>query len=146
MTEGLRRVIGLTAAAMLLAGCAPAKKKEPESRASSLVYSPSARLPADRAAGGSVTGESASAATRSDEDTVRPPAGRRCRVHFRREAMGVAGPSPYPLTGNSLATDRVQITGTLERVGRDWLVVKGERSTYWVPREAVLAVEFAEQQ
>jgi hypothetical protein len=60
--------------------------------------------------------------------------------------MGVAGQAPYPLSGNNLATDRAQVTGTLERVGRDWLVIRGDRSTYWIPREAVLAVEFAEQQ
>ena len=46
---------------------------------------------------------------------------------------------------NALAAIR-SVTGTLERVGRDWLLVRGDRSTYWVPREAVLAVEFVEQQ
>lgn len=58
--------------------------------------------------------------------------------------MGVAGQAPYPISGNNLAADRASITGTLERVGHDWLVVRGERSTYWVPRETVLAVESME--
>jgi hypothetical protein len=129
--------------AALAGGCAGPKKPDGDGRASSLVYSPSERLPPDRDARD--TGGSPTAAAPPQEDPVRPPAGRRCRVHFRREAMGVAGQAPYPLSGNNLATDRAQVTGTLERVGRDWLVIRGERSTYWVPREAVLAVEFADQ-
>jgi hypothetical protein len=132
-------MLTLSVAVSLAGGCAPKEKKEPEQSASSLVYSPAARISNDRA-----DRASPDAAT-SQEDPVRPPAGHRCRVHLRREALGVAGQAPYPLTGNNLATDRAQITGTLERVGKDWLVVRGDRSTYWVPREAVLAVEFADQ-
>ena len=45
---------------------------------------------------------------------------------------------------HTIATERAQISGTLERVGRDWLVVRGAKSTYWVPRETVLAVEFVD--
>jgi hypothetical protein len=59
--------------------------------------------------------------------------------------MGVAGQAPTPLSGNNLATDRASLVGTLERVGRDWIVVRGERSTYWLPVDSVLAVEFVEQ-
>jgi hypothetical protein len=124
--------------AALAGGCASPKKPQSEGRAPSLVYSPAARL--------AEKGDAAPPAT-GNEDVVRPPAGRRVRLHFRREAIGVAGQAAYPLTGgNNLAADRASVTGTLERVGRDWLVVRGERSTYWVPREAVLAVEFADQQ
>jgi hypothetical protein len=127
----------------MLAGCASNRKNDGEGRASSLVYSPAARLPADR--GEASAGDSASPADSAAQDAVRPPAGRPCRLHLRREAMGVAGQAPYPISGNNLAADRTQIAGTLERVGRDWLVVRGDRSTYWVPREAVLAIEFLEQ-
>jgi hypothetical protein len=126
-------------AGLAAAGCAPEKKPAGEGRAPSLVYSPAERLPSDRER---ASGENVAPPAAQDE--VRPPAGRRCRVHLRREAMGVAGQAPYPLTGNNLATDRASIIGTLERVGRDWIVVRGERSTFWVPRDAVLAVEFAE--
>jgi len=136
----LPAIVALAATFTLAGGCASAKKKEPDPGASSLVYSPAARIPDPRSERTAPDVSTTSQA--SQEDPVRPPAGRRCRVHLRREAMGVAGQAPYPLTGNNLATDRTQITGTLERVGRDWLVVHGDRSTYWVPREAVLAVEF----
>jgi hypothetical protein len=123
--------------AALAGGCASPKKPPPDARAPSLVYSPAARLPAEKTA-------DPTPATATD-DAVRPPAGRRVRLHFRREAIGVAGQAAYPITGgNNLAADRASVTGTLERVGRDWLVVRGDRSTHWVPREAVLAVEFVD--
>jgi hypothetical protein len=142
-----RFVAALCVAAVASAGgCASQKKPDGDARASSLVYSPAERLPPDRDDRPSHAADSSTTSVASQEDPVRPPAGWKCRIHFRREAMGVAGQAPYPLSGNNLATDRAQITGTLERVGRDWLVVRGDRSTYWIPREAVLAVEFAEQQ
>ena len=125
--------------AVSVTGCASPKKPQATGRASSLVYSPAARLEK------SVEHDS-KPTTATEQDAVRPPAGRRCRLHFRREAIGVAGQAAYPITGgNNLAADRASVTGTLERVGRDWLVVRGDRSTYWIPREAVLAVEFVDQ-
>jgi hypothetical protein len=145
MKSGRATAVLLLAGATVV-GCASQKKSDGDGRASSLVYSPAERLPPDRETRGAHAADSSATVVASQEDPVRPPAGRRCRVHFRREAMGVAGQAPYPLSGNNLATDRAQVTGTLERVGRDWLVVRGDRSTYWIPREAVLAVEFAEQQ
>ena len=141
MIESLRTIVCAGLLCLVAAGCASDKRKESDGRASSLVYSPAARLPSEdeRESSGNA-GVSASTV-----DEVRPPAGRRCRVHLRREAMGVAGQAPYPLSGNNLAADRVLLSGTLERVGRDWLVVRGERSTYWVPRDVVLAVEFTDE-
>ena len=112
------------------------------------MYSPAERLPPDRGNHTPVSADRSAAGDLSaatvTQDDVRPPAGRRCRLHLRREAMGVAGQQPYPISGNNIAADRAAITGTLERVGRDWLVLRGERSTYWVPRETVLALEFVE--
>ena len=128
------------AIAPLAVGCASEKKNsDAEGRAPSLVYSPAARLSPDRSDDTSMTTGGSAA-----QDDVRPPAGRRCRIHLRREAMGVAGQAPYPVTGNNINADRAALTGTLERVGGDWLVLRGDRSTYWVPRDAVLAVEFVE--
>jgi hypothetical protein len=128
-------------AVLSLIGCASEKKPVSEGRASSLVYSPAERLPRDRDQHASGEG----VVQPSSQDDVRPPAGRRCRVHLRREAMGVAGQAPYAISGNNLATDRASIVGMLERVGRDWIVVRGDRSTLWLPVDSVLAVEFAEQ-
>ena len=136
-----RTIVCVLGVCFVAAGCAPKKDKESDGRASSLVYSPAARLPTDDER--ESPGNSSASAAAVDE--VRPPAGRRCRVHLRREAMGVAGQAPYPMSGNNLAADRVLLSGTLERVGRDWLVLRGERSTYWVPRDVVLTVEFVDE-
>ena len=136
MTRGSFRNFCVVLTTAGFAGCAPQKKPQSDGRASSLVYSPAARL-ADK--------DDAASSPTATEEVVRPPAGRRVRLHLRREALGVAGQAPYPLSGNNLAADRASITGTLERVGRDWLLVRGDRSTWWVPREAVLAIEFVEQ-
>ena len=144
----MRRAIILAAAcpfaAVALAGCAGPRPDENRGEASSLVYSPSARLPQrDPTAGGA--SDATTPGTATVEDTVRPPAGRACKVHLRREALGIAGQMPYALRGNNIAADRVQVSGTLERVGSDWLVLRSDRSTYWIPRDAVLAVEFEEK-
>ena len=141
MTKLLAGIFVLATASLLLGGCASDKKQAGgEGRAPSLVYSPAARLPPER--DDDPAAETGASSVVVDE--VRPPAGRRCRIHLRRESMGIAGQAPYPITGNNIAADRAAVTGTLERVGRDWLVLRGERSTYWVPRDAVLAVEFVE--
>lgn len=135
-------IIAIALVASPLTGCAPRKEKAGDARASSLVYSPAERLPAERHSPG-LTSDGASP-EKSSQDDVRPPAGRRVRLHLRRDQMGVAGQAPYPISGNNLAADRTSITGTLERAGEEWLVIRGERSTYWIPRGAVLAVEFAD--
>ena len=141
MTRAARNIACLAAASLALSGCAAGKKQGGgEGRASSLVYSPAERLPPDR--GDPPRASADVSAAGATPDDVRPPAGRRCRVHLRREAMGVAGQAPYPISGNNIAADRAALVGTLERVGRDWFVLRGERSTYWVPRETVLALEF----
>ena len=139
-----RLILSAAVASLAVCGCASPKNERSEGRASSLVYSPAERLPLPEGREESGASTAAPSTGGAAHDDVRPPAGRRCRVHLRREAMGVAGQAPYPISGNNIAADRAAVIGNLERVGRDWLVVRGERSTYWVPREAVLALEFLE--
>ena len=142
MSESRRNILCAAAAACLaLCGCASSKKEPGDGRAPSLVYSPAERLPP---AGDMRTTSGDLSQVTVAQDTVLPPAGRRCRVHLRRDSLGVANPAPYPIVGNNIAAERALRAGTLERVGRDWLVLRGERSTFWLPREAVLAVEFVE--
>ena len=116
-----------------LAGCASnPDRKGGESTASSLVYSPAARVQADAAA-------------------ARPPhvgglqTGRRCRVHLRRDAVGLAGNAPLSVLGTSALSERAQLAGTLERVDDDGLTLRTDGVTYWIPREVILAVEFPDQ-
>ena len=143
MSESHLTILCAAAACLALGGCASSKREPGNGGAPSLVYSPAERLPpAGEAETPTTTGDLSQVAVA--QDAVLPPAGRRCRVHLRRDSLGVANPAPYPIVGNNIASERALLAGTLERVGRDWLVLRGERSTFWLPREAVLAVEFVE--
>ncbi len=75
-------------------------------------------------------------------DALDPPVGRKCRVHLRRDAMGAASATPLAVGVDSPSGRAVQVTGTLERISGDWLVIRGENHTYWIPRNVVLAVDF----
>lgn len=144
MTRCAAITLWTTAISVAVCGCASRKDREGEGRASSLVYSPAERLPPASTGDEPRPGSGDLSGVTVVQDDVRPPSGRRCRVHLRRDSLGVANPAPYPIVGNNIAAERALLAGTLERVGRDWLVVRGERSTFWVSREAVLAVEFVE--
>ena len=121
------------AAAVSLAGCAANnERKERESTAGSLVYSPAARVQADAAA--------ARPAQAAGLQT-----GRRCRVHLRRDAVGLAGNAPLSVLGTSALSERAQLAGTLQRVDDDGITLRADGSTYWIPREVILAVEFPDQ-
>src|SRR5213596_3449094 len=127
--------ITVAAACLGLAGCAPrAEQKDHESGAASLVYSPAARVQAD-----------ATAAATRPAGAVGLQTGRRCRVHLRRDAVGLAGQAPLSLLGTSAMSERAQLTGTLERVDDDGVTLRADNSTYWIPRDVILAVEFPDQ-
>ena len=118
--------IPLLLGALLVAGCTGNSRKA-ERPATSLVYSPTA---------GMAQRDEQQAAAKPENP--QPPSGRACRLHFRRDAMGIAA----PLTGNNVAADRVAVNGVIDFVSEDWLVFRSDGSIYWVPRDAVLAVEF----
>jgi len=124
-------VIGLP---MLVVGCA-SSPRDGERPATSLVYSPAERVSAEKqrerdalAAGG--------AGLRT---------GVRCRVHLRRDAMGLTAGQPLPIVGTSRISELATLLGTIERIEEDALVVRTDSSTYWVPREMILAVEFSDE-
>ena len=117
--------------ALTLVGCAAGKSKD-ELPAASLVYSPTAQLPGE-------------ADSPRRQPVVGLQTGRRCRVHFRRDAVGLAGQAPLSILGLSAMSERAQLVGTIERVDPDGITVRADTSTYWVPREAILAVEFPDQ-
>ena len=114
-------------------GCAGPKRatQEPSAPPSSLVYSPGAKITAEREAQAS-----------------RPPAGEilrtgvHCRVHLRRDAAGLAGGSPLSIVGASMLSERASVAGTIDRVEADGITLRGDGSTYWIPRDVILAVEF----
>ena len=120
--------IPLVALLLAVAGCAgdAGKKDRP---ATSLVYSPTA---------GMTTGGEEQA-TASQPDDPQPPTGRACRLHFRRDVMGI----PATLTGNNVGADRVAISGVVDFVSREWIVFRADGKVYWIPRDTVLAVEYS---
>ena len=127
----MKRTVATTTLGLLLAGagCGSANK-DAEHPASSLVYSPAARMP------------EAQDGLQSPRDGAQLQPGRRCRVHFRRDAAGYLGQTPLSVVGTSVHSERAQVVGTIERVDGDSITVRGDGSTYWIPREAILAVEF----
>jgi hypothetical protein len=130
---GWSLVLTTAAACGVLSGCAGPKRatQEPPAPPSSLVYSPGAKINAEREAQAS-----------------RPPTGEalrtgvRCRVHLRRDAAGLAGGAPVSIVGASIISERASVAGTIDRVEADGITLRGDGSTYWIPRDVILAVEF----
>ena len=116
-------------------GCAPAHKAEEQrpSSGSSLVYSPAERISAEREA----------AARPAPGEGLRP--GVKCRVHLRRDAAGLAGQAPVSIVGASMLSERASVAGTIERVDPDAITVRGGESSYWIPRDSILAVELPDE-
>ena len=73
-----------------------------------------------------------------------PPLGRPCRVQLRRDTMGVAAPAAIGVLGETLPGKAVQLTGTIDRLTPEWLVLRAEGRNYWIPREMVLLIEFVD--
>ena len=79
-----------------------------------------------------------------DEDSLlKPRIGTRCRVQFRRDALGTAASLPVsPMTGETNGAS-VTIDGTLTQVGGRWIVIRDNSSgEFFVSRESVLMLEF----
>src|SRR5687768_1389932 len=125
-------LVAVSLAAVALTGCAPPGRSD-DKAATSLVYSPGERLQTSREAEGSNTaGE-------------RLRTGVRCRVHLRRDAAGLAGQAPVSIVGASRLSEMASVAGVVERVGDDAITIRGDGSTYWIPRGAILAVEFPDE-
>jgi hypothetical protein len=69
--------------------------------------------------------------------------GDNCTVYFRRDALGMAAPSPSsPLTGNHNGAD-TQVSGKLARVNAEWVVVATGGRELTIPKSAILVIETA---
>ena len=135
MRRPLHRALALAALIpWCVPGCAPARKpaEERSSSASSLVYSPGERISAER--------EAAAAARPARGEGLRT--GVKCRVHLRRDAAGLAGAAPLSIVGASMLSERASVVGIIDRVEAEGITLRGDGSTYWIPRDVILAVEF----
>ena len=79
--------------------------------------------------------------TRSTDSPI--PTGRACRIHLRRDAIGLSGLAPLSIQQVSPATRAAALDGTVEQATDDWVVLRAARGrTYWVRVDGILAVEF----
>lgn len=74
-----------------------------------------------------------------------PPTGHACRVHFRRDAMGLSGGVPLGVGQGSIAGRAVEMSGTIEQVTEDWLVLRTGETRWWIPRSVILAIELTDE-
>jgi hypothetical protein len=67
--------------------------------------------------------------------------GDNCTVYLRRDALGMAAPSPSPaLTGNHNGADTA-VSGKLIRVNAEWVVIADGRRELTIPKSAILVIE-----
>lgn len=85
---------------------------------------------------------SASAARTTTTDGELPQTGRRCRVHLRRDALGLTSMAPLPLQASSPPARAAQVEGVLDVATEHWVVLRTAGRTYWIPTGVILAVEY----
>jgi hypothetical protein len=67
--------------------------------------------------------------------------GQRVRVSLRRDALGLAATSTPEPDANMIAGKQVVLSGTVERFGDGWLVLKGDAKRYWIAASGILLIE-----
>lgn len=72
-----------------------------------------------------------------------PPTGVPCRVHLRRDVMGLTGVSPLAIQGAGPSMRAVTLQGTIDHATADWIVLRTPERTFWLPTGVILAVEAA---
>ena len=67
--------------------------------------------------------------------------GKRCRVRFRRDALGVAGTAYVEPTADHVSGRPLFVEGILERITLDAVVLHNGEQVIWIPAGNVLIVE-----
>lgn len=76
--------------------------------------------------------------------TVDALVGKKCRVQFRRDALGLISDSPTPPLGEGLFKRPVFLDGTLTKSGSGGVLLGTESGTVWIPWTSVLLIEARE--
>ena len=81
--------------------------------------------------------------TGSEPDRFTRKTGKNCTVQFRRgDVLGGGGGLPVPpLTGSINGAD-VSVTGKLQSIDLDWVVIQQEKREFAISRESILLIEF----
>ncbi len=66
------------------------------------------------------------------------PIGRGCTVQFRRDLLGGSAQNPIPPTTDFINGANVSVHGTLLKVDAEWVVIRSDNTTLWIPRSNVL--------
>ena len=153
MTATNRIALFVAFNAVGLAGCQPRRTTPAADSASSLA--PDAVVGTAAAPSASTTRQadsgSPSALEQSAAVTIvtaspdgRPATGRRCRVHLRRDAMGLATISPLPMGSRSTspAARATQLEGVIDAAGDHWITLRTTDHVYSLPVGSVLAIEY----
>ena len=67
-----------------------------------------------------------------------PPLGKRITVHLRKDALGMANNYASDPVLEKSGNIEVSLTGILEALNDDWVVLKLNTGNYWVARDTVL--------
>lgn len=69
--------------------------------------------------------------------------GERCKVQFRRDALGAANPNGVPPLTDSMNGADTSVFGTLTFADETWVVVNNETTgEMWIPTSTVLLLQF----
>lgn len=67
--------------------------------------------------------------------------GKPVRIQFRRDALGMAAPATLGPDAPSAGGRTIALDGTLIDLTDQWLVLRGQGRTYWIPHHVVLLIE-----
>ena len=70
--------------------------------------------------------------------------GRRCRVQFRRDALGMAVTAPLSPTSEGVGGRPAHIDGTVTAVSESWITLNRDGVSYNIPHAAILLIESRE--
>lgn len=79
--------------------------------------------------------------TKISATVLEPKAGDQCKVHFRRDVLGVNSPNPIPVQTDIQNGAQITLSGVFEKMNADWLVIEiGDKTHEWIPKNSILHV------
>lgn len=69
-----------------------------------------------------------------------PPLGKRVTVHLRKDALGLATSFATSPIQDTVGEIELSLTGILENINDEWLVLELNTGKYWVARTSILLV------
>ncbi len=70
--------------------------------------------------------------------------GKKCRLQFRRDALGLNAPGVLEPTAISSGGKAVSLVGVVDQISDGWVVMRVNKQMYWVPTAQILLLQLAE--